>query len=143
MKIIQLAGRSNTGKTTLIKQLVPVLAEQGRVGVIKHLKDHTFALEEGRDTTEFFSAGAAISVGIDAEKSVALIRTTSLDDMLALLDDNGMDFAIIEGFKTRPFKKIVLGDLEIENCFLRNPTVADVVANLDRFETFSRYQEEK
>jgi len=138
MKIIQFAGRSNTGKTTLIKNLIPELTKLGRVGVIKHLGDHLFALDEGRDTTEFFSAGAAISVGIDAEKSVAAFRITGLDEMLDLLDERGMDFAIVEGFKGYPFPKIVLGDLEIENCVLRNPTVADVIKNLDRFETYNR-----
>lgn len=138
MKIIQVVGRSNTGKTTLIRQLVPLLAVRGRVGVIKHLGDHLFTLEEGRDTTEFFSAGASISVGIDVEKSVATFRTNSLDDILALLDHNGMDFAIIEGFKTRMFPRIVLGDLETKNCILRNPELSDIIANLDRFQTYAK-----
>lgn len=137
MKIIQVVGRSNTGKTTLIRTLVPRLARLGQVGVIKHLGDHMFALEEGRDTTEFFSAGASISVGIDAEKSVAAFRPGSLDDMLALLEESGMDYCIIEGFKTRPFPRIVIGDLVTRNCVLRNPTVDEIIANLDRFPTYA------
>ena len=137
MKVIQVVGRSKTGKTTLICQLIPLLSRQGRVGVIKHLGDHTFALEEGRDTTEFFSAGASISVGIDAEKSVAAFRTTSLDSMLALLYEKGMDFSIIEGFKARAFPKIVLGDLVSKNCVLRSPTVDEIIANLDRFPNYT------
>jgi len=137
MRIIQVVGRSNTGKTTLIRRLIPVLTGQGRVGVIKHLGDHLFALDEGRDTTEFFSAGASISVGIDAEKSVAAFRTTGLDEMLALLNTNGMDFCIIEGFKARPFPRIVLGDLATGNCVLRNPSVDEIMANLDRFAMYN------
>jgi len=141
VKIIQLVGHANTGKTTLIRKLVPELGKRGRVGVIKHLADHTFTLEAGRDTTEFFSAGAAISVGIDAEKSVAAIRMTSLDGMLAMLDFCGMDFAVIEGFKTRPFPCIVLGDLAAEGCVLRNPDVPEIMKNLDRFATYTRPEE--
>ncbi len=136
MKIIHIVGSSNSGKTMLIKKLVPALAEKGSVGVIKHLGDHIYELSQGKDTTEFFSAGASISVGMDAEKSVAAIRTTSLDDVLLLLHSKGMDFAVIEGFKARMFSKIILGDLTAENCVLRNPSVPDVIANLDRFDTY-------
>ena len=46
MKIIQVVGRSNSGKTTFIKQLIPILKTQGRVAVIKHLGDHEYELEE-------------------------------------------------------------------------------------------------
>lgn len=143
MKIIHVAGRSNSGKTTLIKDLVPALAGKGTVGVIKHLGDHLYKLSPGKDTTEFFSAGATIAVGIDAEKSVAAIRTTDLDAMLSLLAANGIDYAVIEGFKARPFNKIVLGDLAAENCVLRDPSVQDVIANLDRFSDFTTPEKQK
>lgn len=133
MKIIQVIGRSNSGKTTLIKKMIPALAGMGRVGVIKHLGDHLYTLAEGKDTTGFFTAGAAISVGIDAEKSVATIRDTSLDASLALLYEKGMDFAVIEGFKTHPYPRIVVGDLPADTCVLRNPDVDAILKSLDRF----------
>lgn len=136
MKIIHITGRSDSGKTTLIQQLIPALAERGRVGVVKHLGDHTYALEKGKDTTEFFSAGAEIAVGIDAEKSVATIRTNNLDTILSLLNDNGMDFAIVEGFKKRAFAKVVLGDLKTEKCVLRDPVVSEILASLDKFDDY-------
>ena len=136
MKIIQVTGRSNTGKTTFIKSLIPVLNKKGKVAVIKHLADHDFLLETGKDTTGFFDAGAAISAGIDGHKSVVAIQNNSLDTMLALLKGQGMDFVLIEGFKQRSFKKIVIGDLQIEGCILRDPAVDDVVASIDRFDTY-------
>jgi molybdopterin synthase catalytic subunit len=136
MKIIQITGRSNTGKTTFIKTLIPVLNKKGRVAVIKHLADHDFLLEKGKDTTGFFDAGAEVSAGIDGHKSVAAIQNNSLDAMLALMKNQGMDFAIIEGFKDRSFKKIVIGDLQVEGCILRNPALEDVVASIDRFDTY-------
>jgi molybdopterin-guanine dinucleotide biosynthesis protein MobB len=136
MKIIQVTGRSNTGKTTFIKSLIPVLNKKGKVAVIKHLADHDFILEEGKDTTGFFDAGAAISAGIDGHKSVVALQNNSLDEMLALLKGQGIDFTIIEGFKQRSFKKIVIGDLQIEGCILRDPAVDDVVASIDRFDTY-------
>lgn len=136
MKIIQVTGRSNTGKTTFIKNLISVLNTKGRVAVIKHLPDHEFLLEKGKDTTGFLEAGAAISAGIDANKSVIALQNNSLDSILALLSGQDMDFVIIEGFKQRSFKKIVIGDLQIEGCILRNPTVDDVVASIGRFDTY-------
>ena len=136
MKIIQVTGRSNTGKTTFIKTLVPVLNKKGRVAVIKHLGDHDFLLEDGKDTTGFFLAGAEISAGIDAEKAVVAMRDKSLDTILGLMKTMGMDFAIIEGFKQQSFKKIVIGDLQAEGCILHNPTVDDVVASIGRFDTY-------
>lgn len=136
MKIIQVTGLSKSGKTTFISTLVPVLNKKGRVAVIKHLGDHGFLLEEGKDTTGFFLAGAEISAGIDADKAVVALRNTSLDAMLALLKGQGMDFVIIEGFKQRSFKKIVIGDLQVEGCLLRNPAIDDVVASIGSFDTY-------
>jgi len=136
MKIIQVTGRSKSGKTTFIKTLVPLLNKKGRVAVIKHLGDHDFLLDERKDTTGFFLAGAEISAGIDADKAVVALRDNSLDAMLSFLNAQGMDFAIIEGFKQRSFKKIVIGDLQVEGCILKNPTVDDVVASIDRFDTY-------
>jgi len=136
MRIIQVVGRSNSGKTTFIKNLIPELRKLGTVSVIKHLGDHDFHLEEGKDTTGFFEAGADISVGIDAQKTVIALRNTALVDTLQLLASQGMDFAVIEGFKQYPFPKIVIGSLEIEKCVLINPTPHQVVANLELFEKF-------
>ncbi len=136
MKIIQVVGRSNSGKTTFIKQLIPKLKTQGRVAVIKHLGDHDYELEEGKDTTGFFDVGADISVGIDADKSVAAIRNNSLESALRLLFDQGMNFTIIEGFKQKAFPRIVIGDLQTDYCILNNPCPDEVLASLNAFEDF-------
>jgi len=136
MKIIQVTGRANSGKTTFITQLVAVLKSQGKVGVIKHLGDHEYVLKEGKDTTRFFESGADLSAGIDAGKSVVAFHSPDLDAMLRLFKQQGIDFAIIEGFKTRHFPKIVIGDLPDATCILRNPTVDLVISALSRFEDY-------
>ncbi|MEI7857862.1 MAG: molybdopterin-guanine dinucleotide biosynthesis protein B [Methanomicrobiales archaeon] len=136
MKIIQVVGRSNSGKTTFIKQLIPILKTHGRVAVIKHLGDHEFELEMGKDTTGFFDTGADISVGIDAHKSVAAIRNNSLEGTLKLLFEQGIDFTVIEGFKQKSFPRIVIGVLETDQCILTNPCPGDVLASIDAFEDF-------
>jgi molybdopterin-guanine dinucleotide biosynthesis protein MobB len=136
MKIIQVVGNSNSGKTTFIKNLIPELKKKGKVAVIKHLGDHTYNIEEGKDTTVFFNAGADISVGIDSDKAVAAIRKNTLDDVLGMLFDQEMDFAIIEGFKQRSFPKIVIGNLTADTSILTNPSVDEVISSLNLFENF-------
>ena len=128
MKIIQIVGLANSGKTTFIKNLIPVLNLRGRVGVIKHLGDHDYLQEDGRDTTVFFENGADISAGIDSGKSVVTLRTTDLDKILLLFKQQGIDFAVIEGFKARNFPKIVIGDLSSATSIMRNPAIEQVVA---------------
>jgi len=138
MKIIQVVGRSGSGKTSFITKLVPELEKKGRVAVIKHLGDHEFNLESGKDTTVFFYAGATVSVGIDNQKSVAAIRTSRLEDVLTFISIQGIEYAIIEGFKSNAFPKIVIGDLPVENCIATNPTVDDVLASLDLFQDYQQ-----
>lgn len=138
MKIIQVVGYSNSGKTTFIKNMIPELKKKGNVAVVKHLGDHTYTIEEGKDTTVFFNAGADISVGIDSDKAVAAIRKNTLDDVLGMLFDQHMDFAIIEGFKQRSFPKIVIGNLTADTTILTNPSVDEVISSLNLFETFRK-----
>src|SRR5665647_175215 len=138
MKIIQIVGRSNSGKTTFIKNLIPELKKKGNVAVIKHLGDHTYKLEEGKDTTVFFEAGADISVGIDNHKAVAVTRKNALDEVLCMLLDQGVDYAIIEGFKQRSFPKIFIGDLTADQCVLKDPFIKECVPSLNLFEKFTK-----
>jgi molybdopterin-guanine dinucleotide biosynthesis protein MobB len=142
MKIIQIVGNSNSGKTTFIKNLIPELKKKGNVAVIKHLGDHTYNIEERKDTTVFFDAGADMSVGIDSHKAVAAIRKNTLDDVLGMLLDQGMDFAIIEGFKRRSFPKIVIGSLTADTSVLTNPSVNEVITSLNLFENFCKLKKE-
>jgi len=138
MKIIHVAGVSGTGKTTFIHTLIPVLKARGPVGVIKHIGHHDLSLEEGKDTTRFFEAGARISAGIDREKTVTAIRETDLDEILVMLCDAGMQFVVIEGFKARPYPKIVIGGLDdAGNVLMTDPTIDEVLARLDECEEFT------
>ena len=136
MKIIQIVGRSNAGKTTFIKSLIRVLSAHGSVGAVKHLGHHGFLLEPGKDTTMYYESHAAISGGVDEEKSVLVRRENDLDSTLETLCNAGIEYAILEGFKSRPFPRVVIGDLESENVVLRNPTIDAVIAALPEFEDY-------
>ena len=90
----------------------------------------------GKDTTIFFDAGADISIGIDSHKAVVAIRKNTLENILGMLFDQGMDFAVIEGFKKRLYPKIVIGSLHADKCILTNPAVSEVITSLNLFENF-------
>jgi molybdopterin-guanine dinucleotide biosynthesis protein MobB len=136
MKIIQVVGRSNSGKTTFIRNLIPELKKKGKVGVIKHLGDHDFMLEDGKDTTLFFEAGADITSGIDAHKTVIAMQNNILDETLHVYLAYGIDFTVIEGYKEREYAKIVIGSLEVDRCILKNPTLQEVIQSIHSFDDF-------
>ena len=108
----------------------------GKVGVIKHMGHHIFELAEGKDTTTHYEHGAECVAGVDAEKTVLTVRDDDLNKSLEILCDLGMKYAIIEGFKEYGFKKIVKGELESNECLLRNPDVDSVIESLDSFDDY-------
>jgi molybdopterin synthase catalytic subunit len=134
MKVIQVVGSSGSGKTTFIEALLPRLTVLGKTAVVKHLGHHRFSLQEGKDSTRFAGAGAAVSVAVDDSRSVFIHDTADLEQVLEILCDRGIRYTVLEGWKTRLFSRIVIGDLPSENCVFRNPSVEDVMANLARFD---------
>ncbi|MDO5846376.1 MAG: molybdopterin-guanine dinucleotide biosynthesis protein B [Methanocorpusculum sp.] len=136
MKIINIIGHSNSGKTTRIAKLVPMLAEIARVGTIKHMGHHIWELPKGKDTTIHFTAGAECSAGIDAEKTVLTLRGTDLYTILYIYAMLGYDYCVVEGFKEVGFSAAVLGNLEAEKAILRDPTPEEIFAARDRFDEY-------
>ncbi len=115
LPLIGLCAYSGTGKTTLITQLIPILNERNlRVGVVKHAH-HNFDIDHpGKDSYEFRQAGAE-QVAVASKNRIAWIKELNdqmdepvLSDALSILDTNGLDLVIVEGFKHENFPKIEL-----------------------------------
>lgn len=136
MRIIQVIGRSNSGKTTFIRSLVRLLIRERSVATIKHLGHHPFHLEEGKDTTLFFETGVTASVGVDDGKVVTAFRDPTLAGSLTALADRDIDIAIIEGFKSVNLPAVVIGELSSSNCVVKDPFPEDMMPLLDRFPEF-------
>lgn len=103
MKAIGIVGYSNTGKTTLIEKLIPLLRARGlTVSAIKHAH-HGFDMDRpGKDSWRYRDAGAG-QVLIATGKRWALLTETpeapaALDDLLARLAP--VDLVIVEGFRS-------------------------------------------
>ena len=74
MKRLHIVGRKNSGKTTLIVDLVQLLTKNGcRVGTIKHTHHHHELDTPGKDSHRHREAGAEL-VGVVSRSMTAVFR---------------------------------------------------------------------
>ena len=110
--LVLVIGSSNSGKTTLIEQLVSRLSGQGlKLGTIKHATHRLDVDREGKDTWRHRQAGALCTVGLspDALFSVQTIDADSPAPGLRELADRmflGLDMVLVEGFHREALPRI-------------------------------------
>jgi len=115
MKVISIIGEKKSGKTTLIEDLIMRLRDYGSVGCIKHAQE--LDLDESKDTTRLFNAGAEVVIGSSEHVTLKLSRSKNkslnqnLKEQLKDMADSGMDFVLVEGFKSSDLPKIALSTL--------------------------------
>lgn len=109
--IVQFAGYSNSGKTTLLTRVIRYLSDQGlRVAVIKHDGGHDVQIDqEGKDTWKFHQAGAPL-VAIQSKTQTAWFEYTPihLDEIIERMKAGQPDLILIEGFKREAYPKLVV-----------------------------------
>ncbi len=112
--IVGFAAYSGTGKTTLLKKLLPLLKARGvRVGMVKHAH-HTFDVDQpGKDSYELRKAGAAQMLIASRARWALMVerpreKDPQLDEVLLELDQAALDLILVEGFKQERFPKIEL-----------------------------------
>ncbi len=114
MRIIQVAGYSNSGKTTLVEKLVSFATQQGlRVGTIKHHGHggELMSLDDGKDSWRHRQAGAKVSAAVSKgalQLNVSREKEWTPNELLELYSNFPLDVVVIEGFKQSPFPKVVL-----------------------------------
>ena len=120
--ILCFVGRSNSGKTTLIERLIPVLVREGyRIATIKHA-GHGFDLDtEGKDSWRFKRAGAK-TVIVTSKGSLAMFadvdQEVRVEDLREQYVRDGTDLIIAEGWKSEGYPKVVVvrdhvGEVEV------------------------------
>ena len=114
LPIVGFAAFSGTGKTTLLKELLPMLSRRGlRVGIVKHAH-HSFELDHpGKDSYELRKSGAAQTLVASRTRWALMVERTRdreprLDEVLLELDQAALDLILVEGFKDEHFPKIEL-----------------------------------
>jgi molybdopterin-guanine dinucleotide biosynthesis protein MobB len=105
-KVIAIIGRSGSGKTVTIVNLISHFSKQGlKVGTIKHVHHPNFSIDmEGKDSWRHSHAGAK-TVAIIAPKETVLIRRKNrttinlqLENILDLFKGEEIDLIFLEGF---------------------------------------------
>ncbi len=104
-KCIGFAAFSGTGKTTLIRQLIPILSDSGlRIAIIKH-SHHDFEIDRpGTDSYELHHAGSCQTLLTSKYRSALISEKTPLqepllDTELMRLDLRTIDLVMVEGFR--------------------------------------------
>lgn len=129
MKVFGIAGFKNSGKTTLVTDLVQEYRRRGfRVGTIKHAH-HDFDIDHpGKDSYQHREAGAE-EVIIASARRWAQIRELgvssepSLAELIAQLGD--LDIVLVEGYKLGSHPKLEVRREGIQGI---NATDSEVVA---------------
>ncbi|MCD1125664.1 molybdopterin-guanine dinucleotide biosynthesis protein MobB [Jinshanibacter sp. LJY008] len=111
--LLGITAYSGTGKTTLLKQLIPALSNMDiRCALIKH-SHHNMDIDiPGKDSYELRKAGASQTI-VACDQRWALMtetpdRAISLTELADKFDVNQIDLVLVEGFKHEPINKIAL-----------------------------------
>jgi len=137
--VLGFAAYSGTGKTTLLKQLLPLLRSRGlRIGMIKHAH-HDFDIDTpGKDSYELRKAGANEMLIASGKRWALMVETEKegdpvLQEMLDRLDQNNLDLVLVEGFKHEAFPKIELHRPSVEKplIFPEDPNVIAIAIDAD------------
>ena len=111
--VIGFAAHSGTGKTTLLKNLIPVLKnKQLRIGLVKHAH-HGFEIDiPGKDSYELRKAGASQVIVGSQLRWAHMVETPdqqekpTLASLISKFDHDQLDLILIEGFKLEDIPKI-------------------------------------
>lgn len=112
--VLAIAAWSGTGKTSLLKKLIPALRAQGiRPGLIKHTHHNMDIDKPGKDSYELRKAGAAQTMVASAQRWALMTETPGeealdLDYLVSRMDHSTLDLVLVEGFKQESVAKILL-----------------------------------
>lgn len=142
--IVQVVGYKNSGKTTLICALIPLLQQRGyTVAVIKH-DTHGFDMDhQGTDTWRQREAGAT---GIALTNSSRTVRMeekgNGLPELIASFA--AYDYILIEGFKSEAYPKFVMihEDEDLQLLQELSNVIAAVIWPTIKYETSPQREDE-
>ncbi|WP_458948850.1 molybdopterin-guanine dinucleotide biosynthesis protein B [Oceanobacillus sp. CAU 1775] len=134
MKVIQIVGYKNSGKTTVTNALLNYYSQAGvRVAAFKH-HGHGGIPEglETKDSMKHQQAGAEIA-GVTGEGILQFSRSGpwELNEVIPIYQMLGVEILFIEGFKKEDYQKIVLINETLEKQLLHELTnVIAVITDL-------------
>ncbi|MDR0218527.1 MAG: molybdopterin-guanine dinucleotide biosynthesis protein B [Enterobacteriaceae bacterium] len=126
LPLLGITAYSGTGKTTLLKQVIPLLRQQQiRVGLIKHTHHNMDVDKPGKDSYELRKAGAAQTLVASQQRWALMTETPELPELdlhylASRFDAASLDLILVEGFKNEAIPKIALYRHAL-NCSLNIP----------------------
>ena len=93
--LVGFAAYSGTGKTTLLRKIIPLLAEKGlRVGMVKHTHHNIDVDHPGKDSYELRKSGTAQMVLASPKRTTLIVEHAGQEDSdltkaLSLLQKDG------------------------------------------------------
>ncbi len=119
LPLLGITAYSGTGKTTLLKKVIPLLRQRNlRVGLIKHTHHDMEVDKPGKDSFELRKAGADQTL-VASQKRWALMTETpdangmDLYYLASRFDPASLDLILVEGFKQETIDKIALFRSEV------------------------------
>jgi len=112
--VLAIAAWSGTGKTSLLKKLIPALYARGiRTGIIKHTHHNMDIDKPGKDSYELRHAGAAQTMVASTQRWALMTETPEKDTLdlnylVSRMDHSALDLVLVEGFKHESVAKILL-----------------------------------
>ena len=112
--VLAITAWSGTGKTTLLKKLIPALCRKGiRPGLIKHTHHNMDVDKPGKDSYELRKAGAAQTIVASSRRWALMTETPDeapldLAYLVSRMDHSTLDLVLVEGFKHEAVAKILL-----------------------------------
>ncbi len=105
--VVLVSGYSDSGKTTIIEQLLKYYTDIGlEISTVKHHKG-SFDIGENKDSTIHLKSGAS-SVTLSSDEDYIVIKKLKKNKGLREIIDciTGVDLIIVEGYKNEDFPKI-------------------------------------
>jgi molybdopterin-guanine dinucleotide biosynthesis protein MobB len=134
--IVGIYGYQDSGKTTIVEDLVKALTKKGyKVSSIKHSPHRKSADCEGKDTWRHWVSGSdPVVFSSEAETTVFKHSKTPMEDIAAMLSSEyAPDVIVIEGFKGGEFPKVSVGDIKPrKGTALENPTLKELVSYIQK-----------
>lgn len=123
---------SNTGKTTLLKQVISLLKQKGvRVGIVKHCHHEIQIDKPGKDSYELRKAGAEQAILASSNGWALMMEHETptypkLSYLLERMDTAMLDVVLLEGFRQGVVPKV-----EVSRSELNTPLLCESVDNLE------------
>lgn len=132
-KAYQVVGYKNSGKTTLICKLLPLLTEQGlRVGTVKH-DAHGFEADvPDTDTWKHRKSGSVFTAITSGDRTAIMMERPSPLRELIREAEKHCDLVLVEGFKNEDYPKLLL---------IRHPNEAEELLKLSHVDAIAWWPE--